>query len=84
MLHADSFNLSDSMSALEMMDPKMDAGVLKEDVKPAGVTKPSLPLYTRMKPLSADFGTHTHTLEGFKGPNRHRSEPSQFLSLALE
>eukprot|EP00281_Chroomonas_sp_CCMP1168_P015280 CAMPEP_0206213614 /NCGR_PEP_ID=MMETSP0047_2-20121206/1217_1 /ASSEMBLY_ACC=CAM_ASM_000192 /TAXON_ID=195065 /ORGANISM="Chroomonas mesostigmatica_cf, Strain CCMP1168" /LENGTH=757 /DNA_ID=CAMNT_0053635777 /DNA_START=358 /DNA_END=2631 /DNA_ORIENTATION=+ len=35
MLHADTFNLSDSMSALEMMDPKMDAGVLNEEVKPA-------------------------------------------------
>jgi len=30
MLHADSFNLGDSMSALEMMDPKMDAGVINE------------------------------------------------------
>ena len=29
-MHADSFNLGDSMSALEMMDPKMDAGVINE------------------------------------------------------
>jgi hypothetical protein len=39
MLHADSFNLGDSMSALEMMDPKMDAGVINEKNKstvPAG------------------------------------------------
>lgn len=36
MLHADSFSLGDSMSALEMMDPKMDAGVLDDRVKPAG------------------------------------------------
>ena len=33
MMHADSFNLSDSMSALEMMDPKMDAGVVNEKNK---------------------------------------------------
>ncbi|EKX36279.1 hypothetical protein GUITHDRAFT_145852 [Guillardia theta CCMP2712] len=32
MLHADSFNLGDSMSALEMMDPKMDAGLVNPDV----------------------------------------------------
>ena len=40
MLHADSFNLGDSMSALEMMDPKMDAGVTNErnkSVVPAGL-----------------------------------------------
>ena len=40
MLHADSFNLGDSMSALEMMDPKMDAGVINEKNKsivPAGL-----------------------------------------------
>ena len=37
MLHADSFQLCDSMSALEMMDPKMDAGVANNSVKPAGV-----------------------------------------------
>ena len=39
MLHADSFNLADSMSALEMMDPKMDAGVINDKNKhviPAG------------------------------------------------
>lgn len=30
MLHADSFNLGDSMSALELMDPKMDAGVVND------------------------------------------------------
>lgn len=39
MLHADSFNLADSMSALEMMDPKMDAGVINDRNKhviPAG------------------------------------------------
>eukprot|EP00288_Rhodomonas_lens_P006601 CAMPEP_0177722806 /NCGR_PEP_ID=MMETSP0484_2-20121128/17876_1 /TAXON_ID=354590 /ORGANISM="Rhodomonas lens, Strain RHODO" /LENGTH=197 /DNA_ID=CAMNT_0019235201 /DNA_START=84 /DNA_END=674 /DNA_ORIENTATION=- len=35
MLHAESFNLGDSMSALEMMDPKMDAGLLNPDVIPA-------------------------------------------------
>lgn len=33
MLHADSFNLGDSMSALELMDPKMDAGVTCEKNK---------------------------------------------------
>jgi len=33
MMHADSFNLGDSMSALEMMDPKMDAGVVNEKNK---------------------------------------------------
>jgi hypothetical protein len=36
MLHSQSFNLGDSMSALEMMDPKMDAAVLSGHVKPAG------------------------------------------------
>jgi hypothetical protein len=39
MLHADSFHLGDSMSALEMMDPKMDAGVINAknaSVIPAG------------------------------------------------
>ena len=39
MLHADSFHLGDSMSALEMMDPKMDAGVINAKnatVIPAG------------------------------------------------
>jgi hypothetical protein len=36
MLHSQSFNLGDSMSALEMMDPKMDAAVLTGHVKPAG------------------------------------------------
>ena len=32
MLHADSFHLGDSMSALEMMDPKMDAGLVNPSV----------------------------------------------------
>lgn len=40
MLHADSFALGDSMSALEMMDPKMDAGLLNPTVIPAGLSHP--------------------------------------------
>ena len=40
MLHADSFQLGDSMSALEMMDPKMDAGLLNPGVIPAGLPRP--------------------------------------------
>jgi len=39
MLHADSFALGDSMSALEMMDPKMDAGLLNSGVIPAGLSR---------------------------------------------
>jgi hypothetical protein len=33
MMHADSFQLGDSMSALEMMDPKMDAGLVNPRVR---------------------------------------------------
>ncbi len=32
MMHADSFHLGDSMSALELMDPKMDAGLVNPAV----------------------------------------------------
>eukprot|EP00292_Cryptomonas_paramecium_P032256 CAMPEP_0113674926 /NCGR_PEP_ID=MMETSP0038_2-20120614/7713_1 /TAXON_ID=2898 /ORGANISM="Cryptomonas paramecium" /LENGTH=81 /DNA_ID=CAMNT_0000591607 /DNA_START=127 /DNA_END=368 /DNA_ORIENTATION=+ /assembly_acc=CAM_ASM_000170 len=35
MLHADSFQLGDSMSALEMMDPKMDAGLVNPNITSA-------------------------------------------------
>jgi hypothetical protein len=57
MLHADSFNLGDSMSALEMMDPKMDAGLPNSSVKQAGAYRrawapaPSTP--SPSSPLSA-------------------------------
>ena len=50
MLHADSFNLGDSMSALEMMDPKMDAGVINAknaSVIPVGAW-PSPPRFPRV------------------------------------
>ena len=46
MFHADSFNLADSMSALEMMDPKMDAGLVTDEnrsVVPAGLCQGYLP-----------------------------------------
>ena len=32
MIHSDCFNLFEAMSALELMDPKMDAGSNSEDV----------------------------------------------------
>jgi hypothetical protein len=38
MMHADSFHLGDSMSALELMDPKMDAGLVNPAVcSPVGI-----------------------------------------------
>ena len=33
MMHSDSFQLGDSMSALELMDPKMDAGLVNPAVR---------------------------------------------------
>ena len=52
MLHADSFHLGDSMSALEMMDPKMDAGVINAknaSVIPAGAC-PRSSLFACVRP----------------------------------
>jgi hypothetical protein len=50
MLHADSFALGDSMSALEMMDPKMDAGLLNPSVVPAGSARcPALNLREHLR-----------------------------------
>lgn len=37
MVHAEDFNLFDSMSALELMDPKMDSGMLVNGVPPKSV-----------------------------------------------
>ncbi|KAJ1478600.1 Mak10 subunit, NatC N-terminal acetyltransferase-domain-containing protein [Baffinella frigidus] len=52
MLHADSFALGDSMSALEMMDPKMDAGLLNPTVIPADEV-----LEKKILPLDPDLET---------------------------